>query len=97
MYLGTELAAGVDKKALEAQREFVKKVTQGATAQQKHHILIQEAEDGSGQTLHLEDAQVITSTSDSHFSILRKSFRSGRQLSSFKTQKQYFYSNPKMT
>ena len=70
-HVGTELAAGVDKKALEAQREFVKRVTQGATAQQKHHILIQEADDGSGQALHLEDAQVITLNclySDSFFS-----------------------------
>ena len=87
-HVGRELATGVDKKALEAQREFVKRVTQGATAQQKHHILIQEADDGSGQTLHLEDAQVITWTclnSDSHFSIPRNSFHSECQLFSPKS------------
>ena len=62
MYLslipGVEISTGVDKKALEAQRDFVNRVTQGAVPHQKHHMLIQESDDGSGQTIRLEDAQV---------------------------------------
>ena len=62
MYLsfipGAEISTGVDKKALEAQRDFVNRVTRGAAPHQKHHISLQESDDGSGQTTCLEDAQV---------------------------------------
>ncbi len=55
--LGEERTAGVDQKALEAQREFVKRVTQGAVAKQKHQIVIQ-SPDGTQHPLEIEGAQV---------------------------------------
>ena len=55
--LADERTTGVDQKALEAQREFVKQVTQGAVAKQKHQIVIQ-SPDGTQHPLEIEGAQV---------------------------------------
>ncbi len=43
---------------LEAQREFVRKVTQGAAAQQKHSFVLQSDASSSGSNINLEGSQV---------------------------------------